>query len=158
MAENVHEAAPHHLPAFITAPGETDWLFVAIACILIAAVLAIGLFYFKLHALPERMAHRSQSTQLQLVGVLALLALFTHNNIFWVAALLIAALRIPDIVSPLRSLARSAADIAARLPTGGGIRDAGVAAADPPSDRTGGDPRILASDDHPRSLRERSAG
>ena len=26
MTEPLHPAATHHLPSFITAPGETDWL------------------------------------------------------------------------------------------------------------------------------------
>jgi hypothetical protein len=28
MAESLHPAAPHHLPSFITAPGDTDVLMV----------------------------------------------------------------------------------------------------------------------------------
>ena len=108
MTAKLNSAAPGTLPPFITEPGETDFLLVIIGCGLIALLVTIGVLYFRLHALPEHMAHRSQSTQMQLVGVLGLLALFTHNNLFWVAALLIAALRIPDVVTPLRSLARSA--------------------------------------------------
>lgn len=107
MAGKIHELAPHHLPPFITAPGETDVLFVVIVVAMIAIVLIVGNFYFKLHALPEKMAHSANSAQLQLVGVLALLALFTHNNIFWIAALLIAALRVPDFSTPLNTIAQS---------------------------------------------------
>ena len=47
---------------------------------------------------------------------LALLALFTHNNIFWIAALLIAAFRMPDFLSPLQSMAASLGAILNRLP------------------------------------------
>ena len=36
---SLHPAAPHHLPAFITAPGETDVLMVVMAVFLIVAVL-----------------------------------------------------------------------------------------------------------------------
>lgn len=110
----MHEAAPHSLPPFIPTPDGGDFLSTFVICLLIVVVLLVGVFYFKLHALPEHMAHRSQSTQMQLVGVLCLLALFTHNNVFWVIALLIAALRVPDLLSPLRSAARSLAALAGR--------------------------------------------
>jgi hypothetical protein len=30
MTTSVHPAAPHHLPAFLTAPGETDVLMVGL--------------------------------------------------------------------------------------------------------------------------------
>ena len=45
--------------------------------------------------------------QYQLVGILALLALFTHENIFWVAALILAVVQIPDLQTPVRSIADS---------------------------------------------------
>lgn len=47
--------------------------------------------------------------QFQLVGVLALLALFTHNNLFWVFALVLALIPIPDFWTPLSSMAESLA-------------------------------------------------
>ncbi len=39
--------------------------------------------------------------------VLALLALFTHNNVFWVAALILALLKLPDFLTPINSLSES---------------------------------------------------
>ena len=39
--------------------------------------------------------------------VLALLALFTHNNVFWVAALILALLKLPDFLTPINSIAES---------------------------------------------------
>jgi hypothetical protein len=74
--------------------------------------MALGTFYLKLHSLPERMAHRGSSTQLQLIAVLAVLALFTHNNVFWVAALLLAVVRLPDWSTPINSIAGSLSRIA----------------------------------------------
>jgi hypothetical protein len=82
MSEPIHPAAIHHLPPFVTAPGETDVLLVAMAIFLLLAVVGISVFYFKLHALPEQMAHRGQKIQFEIVAVLALLALFTHNHAF----------------------------------------------------------------------------
>lgn len=105
MAETATAQATDHLPFFIVGPGETDILFVGITIFLVIVVLIAGNLYFRLHAVPERMAHRAGSAQLQLVGVLALIALFTHNNLFWVLALLIAAFRIPDITTPLNAIA-----------------------------------------------------
>jgi len=74
---------------------------------MIAMILGLGAFYFTLHSLPEKMAHEANSTQLQVVGILTLLALFTHNNIFWVIAILLAAFRMPDFLTPIRSIADS---------------------------------------------------
>jgi hypothetical protein len=107
MTESIHPAATHHLPPFITAPGETDVLFIVMAIFVMFAVIGIGIFYFKLHALPEQMAHRGQKVQFELVAVLALLALFTHNHLFWVAGLLLALVPLPDFTTPLRSIAGS---------------------------------------------------
>jgi hypothetical protein len=76
-------------------------------------VIGIGIFYFRLHALPEHLAHRSQKVQIELVAVLALIALFTHNHAFWIAALLLAVIPLPDFTTPLFSIARSLERIAA---------------------------------------------
>lgn len=107
MAQNVHSQAPHHLPGFLPGPDGSDILFTLVVVMVIAIVLALGVLYFTLHALPEKMGHKVNSTQLQLIGVLSLLAMFTHNNLFWVAALLLAAVRMPDIVTPLDSISHS---------------------------------------------------
>lgn len=112
MSELLHPAAPHHLPSFITAPGDTDILMIAVGIILIAAVLAVGNIYLRLHTLPERMAHKSQKLQFEIVAVLGLLALFTHIHLFWVAGLLLAMIDLPDFGTPLRSIAGSVARMA----------------------------------------------
>jgi hypothetical protein len=76
-------------------------------------VVGIGVFYFKLHALPEHLAHRGQKIQLEIVAVLTLIALFTHNHAFWIAALLLALIPLPDFTTPLTSIASSLERIAA---------------------------------------------
>lgn len=96
MSVQLNPAAPHHLPVFITAPGDTDVLMVVAALTIAAATLAFGLIFFYLHSLPERMAHRSHKLQFEIVAVLGLLALFTHIHAFWVAGLLLALIDIPD--------------------------------------------------------------
>jgi hypothetical protein len=115
----LHAAASGHLPFFITAPGQTDGLFNAMVIFLIVVVFAVGLIYLRLHALPEHLAHGTSKVQLQLVGVLALLALVTHNHIFWIAALLLALVQFPNFSAPLASMARSLETLADRgLPAG----------------------------------------
>jgi multisubunit Na+/H+ antiporter MnhF subunit len=105
MAAELHPLAPHHLPGFIVGPGESDTLLTVMLVVLLAAVLLVGNLYFKLHALPERIAHRTNKVQFQVVAVLALLALFTHNNLFWIAALLLALVQLPDFSTPLTRIA-----------------------------------------------------
>jgi multisubunit Na+/H+ antiporter MnhF subunit len=113
MAIEMHEGAPHHLPPFITAPGQTDYFFNGSVIFLVVMVVVVGTLYFRLHALPEHLAHHSENKlQFQLVGALALLALFTHNTSFWVAALLLALIRIPDFQTPLSGMADSLSRLA----------------------------------------------
>ena len=112
MSDQLNPLAPHHLPGFITAPGETDVLMVAMAIFLILAVVAVGNFYLQLHTLPERMAHKSQKLQFEIVAVLGLLALFTHIHMFWIAGLLLAMIDLPDFSTPLQSIAISVERIA----------------------------------------------
>jgi hypothetical protein len=107
VSEPLHPNAPHHLPSFITAPGDTDVLMVVVGIFLIVAVLAVGNFYLHLHSLPERMAHKSQKFQFEIVAVLGLLSLFTHNHLFWVIGLFLAMIDLPDFSTPLRRIAGS---------------------------------------------------
>lgn len=106
-APSPHPLAIDHLPSFITAPGQTDLLFNFVIVFMIVAVLATGVLYMRLHALPEHLAHRTQKVQLEIVAVLALIALFTHSRLFWIAALLLAMIDLPDFLSPLRSMSIS---------------------------------------------------
>lgn len=103
----MNPAAPQHLPSFVTAPGQSDWLMTVMAVFLVVAVVSVGLVFLKLHALPEHMAHRTSKVQYQFVAVLALLALFTHNNAFWIAALLLALVELPNFSTPMNSIALS---------------------------------------------------
>src|SRR3977135_1124518 len=112
VSESIHPRATHDLPGFITAPGDTDTLMVVVGVILIGAVLMIGNLYLHLHTLPERMAHKSQKLQFEIVAVLGLLALFTHIHLFWVIGLLLAMVDLPDFGTPLRRIAGSVEKIA----------------------------------------------
>jgi len=106
-AGDMNPVAPSHLPFFITAPGDSDQLMQVVAAFLVLVLVMAGILYLKLHALPEQMAHRGQKVQMQLVAVLALIALFTHDMIFWLAALLLAVVEFPEWGTPLRSIADS---------------------------------------------------
>lgn len=110
----IHPAAIEHLPIFITAPGQTDILFYVVVVLVLTIVLVIGNLYFQLHALPERMAHRTNRVQMEIVAVLCLIALFTHNNLYWIAALLLAFVQVPDFSTPIMSIARSLEKLAGR--------------------------------------------
>ena len=120
MTVAAHPAAPHALPSFITAPGETDALTVIAAIILLGAVLGIGLLFLRLHTLPERMAHKTHKIQFEIVAVLGLLALFTHVHAFWVAGLLLALIDLPDIPGMFGRMAGSLEKMAGIAPGTGG--------------------------------------
>ena len=102
----------HHLPFYIAKPGETDVLMIVMGVFLILAVLGIGNVYLRLHSLPERMAHKGQKLQFEIVAVLGLISLFTHIHIFWIAGLLLALVDLPDFTTPLSSIAGSVERIA----------------------------------------------
>jgi hypothetical protein len=103
--------ATPHLPVFVAGPGETDVFLIIVVCILLMVVMLVGVFYFTLHSLPEKMAHGADRGKMQLVGLLSLIALFTHNNYFWIAALLLAAVKLPDFLTPIKSLSRSTKEL-----------------------------------------------
>ena len=105
--EHLNPAATAHLPRFVTAPGETDVLMVVTAIFLVGAVLSFGVFFFRLHTLPERMAHKTHKVQLEIVAVLGLIALFTHMHIFWIIGLLLAMIEFPDFGGIFGRIARS---------------------------------------------------
>lgn len=136
MTASLNPAAPHTLPFFFTAPGETDTLMVVMGIFLILAVLGVGILFFRLHSLPERIAHRSHKLQLEIVAVLGLISLFTHMHIFWIAGLILAMIDLPDIGNPMRRIAGSLEKIAGLEPGTGADRE--------PDEM----PPAVASDDH----------
>ncbi len=92
---------------FVTGPGETDGMLIAVAVLLFLIILGFGALYFTIQAWPDRLAKGAGKVQLQFVGLLGLISLLTLNNAFWIAALLVAAIRIPDFLTPLREIASS---------------------------------------------------
>ena len=116
MTEAINPLAPEHIPGYMPGPDGGDILFTVVVGLIVILMLVIGNLYLKLHAVPERLAHRQNNTQLQIITALALLALFTHNNAFWVAALLLAVVRWPDFSTPLNSIADSLEKLTSEAP------------------------------------------
>lgn len=108
--------APHHLPFYLAPGSGIDTLMVVMGLFLVGTVLWVGTLYWRLHSLPERMAHKSQKLQFEIVAVLGLISLFTHMHAFWVAGLLLALIDIPDFGTPMRSIADSVERIADATP------------------------------------------
>ena len=136
------ESAPNtvataHLPFFITAPGDADVLFNIMVVFAFGAVVLTGVVFLTIHSLPERIAHKSKKVQFDIVAVLALLALFTHENIFWVAALLLAFIDMPDFSSPFRRIATAVERIAGRKAAGNPVEHSDSS---PPKAVTAGQP------------------
>jgi len=98
--------ALERLPFWVTAPGETDGFLIVVGCVLVLVLLGFGALYFTIQAIPDKMAAGAHKVQMQLVGVLGLISLFTLNNAFWIAAILIAAVPLHEIF-PLKPVARS---------------------------------------------------
>lgn len=138
-----HPTAPEYLPFFLPGADGSDPLFIAVVVILSIVLVSVGALYFKIHALPEHIGEKYNSTQLQLISVLVLLALFTHNNAFWVLALLIAVVRVPDFLTPLQKIAASLGKMAANERE----EDSGQACSKPSSkDRAGNPPEQSVSE------------
>jgi hypothetical protein len=95
------------LPFFITAPKDTDLLFNATLVFTVVVVVLTGVILLRIQLLPDRIARRSQKVQLDVVALLCLLSLLMRENIFWVAALILAYLDIPDFLTPVNRIAAS---------------------------------------------------
>ena len=112
MEPVLHPLASHDLPFFITAPGEVDRLMVTPGVVLVQIIVMVGALSFTLHSLPEPMAHKANQVQSGIIALLCLIALFTHQHIFWIIAILLAFIRVPDFETPLKSISESLERIA----------------------------------------------
>jgi hypothetical protein len=89
---------------------------VVMGVVLLLSVLGFGIFFFRLHTLPERIARRTHKIQFEIVAILGLIALFTHMHIFWIAGLLLAFIELPDFGTSLNRIADSAQTLAGIKP------------------------------------------
>jgi hypothetical protein len=99
--------ATTHMPFFITAPGDTDVLFNVTLVFVVACIILTGVIFLTIHSLPERMAHKSKKVLLDLIALLCLLALLTHEHLFWFIAIVLAFIDIPDFLTPVNRIAKS---------------------------------------------------
>ena len=53
------------------------------------------------------MAHKSKKILLDLIALLCLLALLTHEHLFWFVAIVLAFIDIPDFLTPVNRIASS---------------------------------------------------
>jgi hypothetical protein len=104
--------ATTHMPFFITAPGDTDVLFNVTLVFVVACIILAGVVFLTIHSLPERMAHKSKKILLDLIALLCLLALLTHEHLFWFAAIVLAFIDIPDFLTPVNRIAKSVENMA----------------------------------------------
>jgi hypothetical protein len=104
--------ATAHMPFFITAPGETDVLYNITLVFLVGCIILTGVVFLTIHSLPERMAHKSKKVLLDLIALLCLLALLTHEHLFWFIAIVLAFIDIPDFLTPVNRIASSVATMA----------------------------------------------
>jgi hypothetical protein len=108
--------ATHHLPFFITPPGQSDVLYNITMVFVIAMIVLTGVIFLTIHSLPERLAHKTKKIQLDIVAVLCLLALLTNEHILWLSALLLAYIDFPDFITPITRIARATEAIAGQEP------------------------------------------
>jgi hypothetical protein len=78
--------------------------------VVIVSIVLLGVFFFWLHSLPERLGHKK--LQFEIVAILGLISLFTHEHIYWILGLLLAFIDLPAIMSPLRRIATSTEKLA----------------------------------------------
>lgn len=138
MAAKLHPLAPHDLPSFIPSADGSDGLMTFMTVFMLVIAVVGGVAYLNLHSLPERRLHRAGKAQFEIVAILALLSLFTHNNLLWIAALILAFVDIPDFGSPLRSMAESLDRMSkgdTRTPRAAGTAPEGAIIAAPATDQ-----------------------
>lgn len=112
MTTSPNPIATAHIPFFVTAPGETDVLYNVTLVFLVGCIVLTGVVFLTIHSLPERMAHKSKKVLLDLIALLCLLALLTHEHLFWFIAIVLAFIDIPDFLTPVNRIASSVASIA----------------------------------------------
>jgi hypothetical protein len=117
MTTSHNPLAPEHLPFFVTPPGEPDVLFNIMVVFVVLCIVGLGVIFFTIHTLPERMAHRTKKVQLDFVAILGLIALFTNEHIYWIAALILAFIDLPDFLTPMQRIASAVENLAPPEPT-----------------------------------------
>ena len=139
MTGSPNPIATTHMPFFITAPGETDVLYNITLVFLVGCIILTGVVFLTIHSLPERMAHKSKKVLLDLIALLCLLALLTHEHLFWFIAIVLAFIDIPDFLTPVNHIASSVATIARQE---AGDKPADASTSESPQAATADEPRV----------------
>jgi hypothetical protein len=71
LNEQIHPMGSHHLPFYLAPGSGTDVLMVVMGIFLVASLIWAGTLYLRLHSLPERMAHKSEKLQFEIVAIAA---------------------------------------------------------------------------------------
>jgi hypothetical protein len=139
MTATPNPIATTHMPFFITAPGQTDVLFNVTLWFVVACIILTGVIFLTIHSLPERMAHKSKKILLDLIALLCLLALLTHQHLFWFIAIILAFVDIPDFLTPVNRIAKSVESMAGQE---AGEKPADVSTSIPPEAATADEPHV----------------
>lgn len=76
-----------------------------VAVLLAVIVISLGTIALFVRVWRDRLAAGANKSQFQTVAILGLLSLVTFNKYLWLAALVLAAVRVPDFVPPRREIA-----------------------------------------------------
>lgn len=114
MTEQQAQFPGVHPPWFVAGAEQRDPLMIAMGIFLVLFVFMFGVLMLRLHHLPEHIAHTEQKVQYQIVATLGLLGMFTHENLFWIAGLLLAMVDIPDFTTSLTQISKSVERVARR--------------------------------------------
>ena len=107
MSEPLHPAAPHHLPGFITAPGETDVLMIVVGIFLVLAVLGGRQPLFaSAYLAGANGAQVAEAAIRDRGGAWLAGAVYAQPPVLG-AGLLLAMIDLPDFGTPLRRIAGS---------------------------------------------------
>ncbi len=139
MTASPNPIAAHHLPFFVTPPGQTDVLFNITLWFVVACIILTGVIFLTIHSLPERMAHKSKKILLDLIALLCLLALLTHQHLFWFVAIILAFIDIPDFLTPVNRIANSMESLAEQE---AGEKPADVSTSGAPEGATTDEPNV----------------
>jgi hypothetical protein len=111
---DAHSASTVDLPLWLaTGPGETDVLLIAMGAFLVLFVFIFGVLMLRYIICPNTSLPGNKRSSI-LVATLGLLGMFTHENLFWIAGLLLALIDLPDFTGSLNRIASSVRQIASR--------------------------------------------
>jgi hypothetical protein len=85
---------------------------IAIRVFVVLFIFGFAVLILRLHRIPMQVAQ--QKVQYEFVAVLCLLALFTQQNLYWIAALLLAVVDLPDFRAWFVRLAENVERIASK--------------------------------------------